>query len=702
MKTIRTKNNALGILAMVSSLAFATGGNLGRAQETVAAVQSAAPDSIVQLTAEAQGLAPAPPGTLPRWGTFWLVTPGPGGAIIAPLPCPPLNPYLPVYAIAPGQFLVDGTGGKVILSSRLAANSTVNSALEAQAGAVVNLIQQVENATNGGLIPPGGGVALAEPLTRPVYTTNDLWLEMAGMSNSTAFLTIHEPWTVTNGVYDLYYTTNLSAPASWSWLMRSFAGVTNLAVNNATNAQGYYRLGPLNDPMGNDSLGTNFWLAFFSMDPTEESLTNRQARLYISSPVGASGTVTFPQLGITNTFTVAAGAVTNVSLPANAVLRSYWFMEVESNGIHVVSSQPVSVYGLFYSPFASAAFTGYPTTLLGTNYCLLARPAITYDGDSQGAVVATEDNTTLNVYACATADLFDKNDNPITNFSLTLQAGQVFQFTSADAGATDPLYLHNDDVTGTWIESDKPVAVFAGASQGLVPDANTQAANPLVQQQLPVEDWGTQALGLSFAGRTNGATYRVLAAYSNTVVSVTGAVVIITNEPGPGPWQVFETNETVVVTNQAGMPFDIIVDGPVEFQASQPIQVAQFANGAASDNPTIGEGDPCEILLPPIGHYLETNIVFTLTNDLPNQVTGDFSENFLNLIVSESATTNTWVDGSLVEPTNFVPIGASSYCGAQITVTNGTHTVISSRPVGVEIYGFGNWDAYGYLGGIVK
>ena len=33
---------------------------------------------------------------------------------------------------------------------------------------------------------------------------------------------------------------------------------------------------------------------------------------------------------------------------------------------------------------------------------------------------------------------------------------------------------------------------------------------------------------------------------------------------------------------------------------------------------------------------------------------------------------------------------------------NGVHTVTSSQPVGVEVYGWGFCDAYGYFGGIVK
>lgn len=172
---------------------------------------------------------------------------------------------------------------------------------------------------------------------------------------------------------------------------------------------------------------------------------------------------------------------------------------------------------------------------------------------------------------------------------------------------------------------------------------------------------------------------------------------------------VTKTNEVVVTNLVAGQFYDIIIDGPAVFQASQPIQVAQFANGTEFDHLIFDfpsdafiatEGDPCEILLPPTGHYLLTNTVFTPFYNTSS--TGDFDENYLNLIVAQSATNSTYLDYSLVATTNFVPIGTSGYYGAQLMVTNGTHTVTSSRPVGVEVYGFGPFDAYSYFGGVVK
>ena len=86
---------------------------------------------------------------------------------------------------------------------------------------------------------------------------------------------------------------------------------------------------------------------------------------------------------------------------------------------------------------------------------------------------------------------------------------------------------------------------------------------------------GDQCGSLSFAGRTNGDRYRVLAAYSNTVVSISGTVVTITNETINlyGPWLVSKTNETLVVTiTNAGAFFETIWTGRRNFRPINPFK----------------------------------------------------------------------------------------------------------------------------------
>lgn len=243
-------------------------------------------------------------------------------------------------------------------------------------------------------------------------------------------------------------------------------------------------------------------------------------------------------------------------------------------------------------------------------------------------------------------------------------------------------------MTGTVITTDKPIAVFAGADDAFVPEVNDEAGNPLLQEQLPVFAWGNQVLALSF-GRPGGDSYRVLSATANTVVITTTNVVL--------------TNDLV-----GRQPYDVILDGPVQFQASNPIQVAQFAQGEWSDS---GTGDPCEILLPSTGHYLTSYTVAIPTNDY---VTGDFDISFLNVIVPQSAIATTLMDGAAITNyvalANFVQVGSSDYSAARIPVAPGsTHRISSSQPIEVEVYGFAvpsptsqGQDAYGYIGGLIS
>ena len=344
-----------------------------------------------------------------------------------------------------------------------------------------------------------------------------------------------------------------SASAAGLW---SYSILTNQIPDSGMVDIGYhYKI------TGNDSTGTDFWLAFFSIEAQGEQYLPVEQSLNISSPVATTGTVTYPVNGpvltitgdptvsgtyiLTNTpesetndfigptmyvnetntnlqvvsaqftfynyywaiwsydptngyhiayytkndpylngtnwaryfgtgtvtsscpqvpfsqpFSVTPGMVTNVPLPQDTML--YQFDAVESQGIHVTASQPVSVYGFDYYPGASTAFTAYPTPMLGTNYCVMARASSIFGKSyhSQFAVVGTVANTTVTITPSTNAGLAG---SMWTN-SFILNQGNTYQINSSNI---------EGDVTGTWIASDKPIAVFGGADFLLCP------ANPL-------------------------------------------------------------------------------------------------------------------------------------------------------------------------------------------------------------------------------
>jgi hypothetical protein len=183
---------------------------------------------------------------------------------------PGASAELPVYDITGNIFLVDDTGGQVLAGRRLAGTQAssvmISSALESQANTVVNLMEQIQGMAasqqmqpmDGPLLGGGGGTNsgggfYSDSFQPPVYTTNDLWLQMVGTTNTgtgmTAYLVINTPWNVTNGVYDLFATTNL-APSAWQWLGRCSPGQTNLTVVNLASPTEFFIFGLTNDTDG--------------------------------------------------------------------------------------------------------------------------------------------------------------------------------------------------------------------------------------------------------------------------------------------------------------------------------------------------------------------------------------------------------------------------------------------------------------------
>ena len=189
--------------------------------------QTAPPDSIVQATADAQGLTQITRDGLPKYGTYWLVLAGAGGAIAAPMPCPPSDTSLPIYQVADGQFIVDATTGRTGLTVRqVPTQAAIAGALEAQANAVVSLITQIQASAlrqqmrtmmgamgmnapmPGDGIDWGGSGSATNFFIASTFDTNLLWLEITNVAGGWTYLNLHN---ATNQVYAIWGTTNLLA-----------------------------------------------------------------------------------------------------------------------------------------------------------------------------------------------------------------------------------------------------------------------------------------------------------------------------------------------------------------------------------------------------------------------------------------------------------------------------------------------------------
>jgi len=134
----------------------------------------------------------------------------------------------------------------------------------------------MNSAGEGPPVPGEGGGGESTNNVPPAYsyTTNDLWLEITGVTNEAADFVIHTPQT--NSIYDLFSTTNLVASVpglnltNWIWLLRSAAGETNLVLTNlpVTQVESYYRLGTMQDSDA-DGLTDAYELLVSHTDPND-------------------------------------------------------------------------------------------------------------------------------------------------------------------------------------------------------------------------------------------------------------------------------------------------------------------------------------------------------------------------------------------------------------------------------------------------
>lgn len=192
----------------------------------------------------------APLANVPATGTFFSAT-----LNLPPWPTDWL-PQLPVYVqdAANNIFIVDDRGWDY------SASGNAMFAATAQPGGMG------ATADYAGPPPPGGtnsGSGGGGSMPLPQYSAEDLYLTNFAVSGTTNYMVIHPPANLTNGLYDLLYTTNLSPPISWRWLLTTAApGPTLLTVTNATDAHRFYQLKGLT----NSSAGTDFRLAFMETD----------------------------------------------------------------------------------------------------------------------------------------------------------------------------------------------------------------------------------------------------------------------------------------------------------------------------------------------------------------------------------------------------------------------------------------------------
>ncbi|MBC8145574.1 MAG: IgGFc-binding protein, partial [bacterium] len=422
--------------------------------------------------------------------------------------------------------------------------------------------------------------------------------------------------------------------------------------------------------------GREFWVVFqrnfrdYVTDERTQAQTpaaTLELELFVTSSKNTKVRIDIPGIGFHVERSLRANRVVNIQIDTAAQLRSSEV--VEQLGIHIQSDEPVAVYGLNHRYQTTDTYLAHPVNVLGKYYRALGYPWLQNDLLSQVAIVATQNDTKVRIIpsvATAGTDKVPAEPKPAgVPFEVILNRGEAYQVM--------PKYNPNgtSDLTGTIIESDKPVAVFSGHNCAYVPNIQTKACNLLVEQLPSVQSWGRQFFVGTLAGRSS-AVFRILASVDNTQVFENGKLVATLQ--GGEFYENKEQKEHTLITSSA------------------PVLVAQYSKGFDNGD---NVGDPMMIVVAPTEQFLSAYRFAT-------PVRGSW-HHYINMIAPTRSLAALRLDGQKIDLRKFKPFNLSRYSIGQIEVPYGTHTIDGPEPFGLYSYGFGYdesaYDAYGNGGG---
>jgi hypothetical protein len=277
------------------------------------------------------------------------------------------------------------------------------------------------------------------------------------------------------------------------------------------------------------------------------------------------------------------------------------------------------------------------------------------------AVVAAEDNTTLNLQPSTTGNSVSAGGGVNANGT-----GQV------KLNEGDILVVYgNSDMTGTIIKADKPIEGFGGHKCTQIPPG---ACDHLEEASLPIE-----ALAKEYV-------IAPTAQFPNPTLDKPQYVRIIASEDNTT--LVFEPDQPVAKTLAKAGDFVQLASSVAHFKvtADKKVMVTQYMVGQSANT---GNSDPAFVTAIPVEQFRTNYLIFAATS---------WQANFVDVIAPTGASVQ--IDGVTINA--WKGIGNSGFAVAHVQLSNagnGNHTVVADKKVGISVYGVQNYGSYWYPGG---
>ncbi|MBV7256772.1 IgGFc-binding protein [Pacificimonas sp. WHA3] len=323
---------------------------------------------------------------------------------------------------------------------------------------------------------------------------------------------------------------------------------------------------------------------------------------------------------------------------------------VRNTGFQISSADPLAAY--FVNRASATTDMAYilERGSLGTDYVIASQGGSIGEG-SQVMIQAVEDNTTIT--------FTPKGGAPIVQ---TLQAGETYKYTG---GSTD--------LTGSFVSSDKDVAVSSGHECAQVPVGRV-ACDLLIEQMIPTDRLSNEyyvAASDAAGGAVGEDLVRVIATVDNTQVSVNG-VVVATLDAG-------EVHEF----SQSG-------NSGSRVTATADVAVAQYLIGTGRSGQLT---DPAFSMVPGADSWLAEYRLAT-----PDGAQA-FNENYASIVIGLADLNSLMLDGVAVDVSGFTAIGMSGFARGVVDLPLGLFDLTADSEFLVMLGGGAQADSYFTYGG---
>ena len=341
----------------------------------------------------------------------------------------------------------------------------------------------------------------------------------------------------------------------------------------------------------------------------------------------------------------------------------------ENKGILVTADEEISVYALNQLSSSTDAYLALPTDSDGKFYYVASYSSQILRTRSLFAVIGVERKTKVKVTPTAPIEM--PNGKTLAagkTIKVRLNRLQTYLFQSKP----------NGDLTGTLIESNKPIALLAGHECANVP-AHVTFCDHLVEQLPPTNRWGKDYVTAPFSRRLAGDVFRVIASNDDTVIKI---------------------NNKEKAVKDAGEYLEISLPSNSYnyISTSEPTLLVQYCKSTGADGQLT---DPFMMLVPPVSQYASAYTIST-PSDRPVNFT-----NYMNVIVDSKEVDGLRLDGRpFVEGLQWHRVDAfssGSLSVATVPLATGSHMVRHVSPIiqfAVMLYGYASYDSYGYPGGL--